>query len=48
LQREVTYGLKESRDVKAEVLKATLVSQYSITDKELMLILLARYVKQLN
>lgn len=48
LQREVTYGLKESRDVKAEVLKATLVSQYNITDKEAMLILLARYVKQLN
>ena len=48
LQRDVTYGLKETRDVKAEVLKATLTSQYSITDKEAMLILLARYVKQLN
>jgi hypothetical protein len=48
LQQDVTYKFKESRDVKAQVLKATLISKYNITDKDALLIFLSRYVKQQN
>jgi hypothetical protein len=48
MQREIAAELRESRNAKAEVLRATLMSQYKITDKDGMLIFLSRYVKQLN
>lgn len=44
-QRDLVWELREERDVKTEVLKATLVSQYRLTDSDAMLIFLSRLVK---
>ena len=47
-QRDLAWELKEDRDVKAEVLKAALISQYRLKDSDAMLIFLSRFVNQLS
>jgi hypothetical protein len=47
-QRDLVYDLSEERNIKSEVLKATLTSQYKLKDSDEMLILLSRFVNQLS
>jgi len=48
VQRDLAWELREERNIKSEVLKATLASQYSLMDSDALLIFLTRFVNQLS